>query len=248
MLRSILYAVAFYGATLVFMVLGFWLLVCPRSWAMMALKLHGLCCIWLLKVICGTDLEVRGREKVPRGACLVVAKHQSAWDTFALLTLFQDPAVVLKDELTWIPLYGWFIVKFQHIRVKRERAALALKRMVRDAEVCVRQGRQVLIFPEGTRTAPGATPDYKPGYLALYEALGVPCVPVALNSGLFWPRRTLMRYPGTIVVEFLDPLPPGLKRRDYRQGVERAIETATNELIDEALGAAPVTTHTEMRT
>jgi 1-acyl-sn-glycerol-3-phosphate acyltransferase len=248
MLRSILFAVAFYMTTFVFMVFGVWLLVCPRTWAMTALKLHGCLCVWLLKVICGTDIEVRGREKLPPGACLVVAKHQSAWDTFALLTLFQDPAIVLKDELTWIPLYGWFILKFQHVRVKRERAAQALKQMVRDAKVCVAHDRQILIFPEGTRTAPGAAPNYKPGYLALYEALNIPCVPVALNSGLFWPRRTLMRYPGTIVVEILEPLPAGLPRREFRQQIEYVIEAASRVLIEEATKTGAVVVENEIRT
>ena len=234
MLRSILYAVAFYLCTATFVILGIWLLLAPRAWAMEGLRLHGLACLWLLRVICGTHLEVRGREKIPSGACLVVTKHQSAWDTFALIPLFADPAVVLKDELKWIPIYGWFILKFEHIRVQRGRAAAALRQMVDDAKACAAEHRQILIFPEGTRVAPGAAPDYKPGYLALYSGLDVPCVPVALNSGLFWPRRSLMRYPGTIVVEILEPLPPGLPRAEVRTRVEAAIEAATNRLIDEA--------------
>jgi 1-acyl-sn-glycerol-3-phosphate acyltransferase len=234
MVWSLIYAVVFYSLTFAMMVFGAWLLLGPRSWAIAALKLHGRICVWLLKNICGTGLEVRGRDHLPAGACLVVAKHQSAWDTFGLLALFQDPAVVLKDELTWIPLYGWYIAKFEHIRVKRDRAAFALKTMVVDAKRCVDQGRQVLIFPEGTRAAPGAPADYKPGYLALYEGLGVPCVPIALNSGVFWPRRTLMRYPGTIIVEILPPVPAGLARRDVRGQVESAIETASLRLLQEA--------------
>jgi 1-acyl-sn-glycerol-3-phosphate acyltransferase len=234
MLRSLVYAVTFYSVTFGMMVLGAWLLLGPRSWAIAALKLHARLCVWLLKVICGTQLEVRGREHLPKGACLVVAKHQSAWDTFGLLTLFSDPAVVLKDELTWIPLYGWYIAKFEHIRVKRERAALALKQMVADAKICSQQDRQILIFPEGTRRAPGAAPDYKPGYLALYEGLALPCVPLALNSGVFWPRRTLMRYPGTIVVEILAPIPPGLPRRELRHQIETTLEVVSSRLVREA--------------
>ncbi len=111
------------------------------------------------------------------------------WDTFALVPLLHDPAIVLKDELKWIPVYGWFCLKFEHILVKRERAAVALKAMLRDAKDRAAQGRQILIFPEGTRRVPGAPPDYKPGYVALYEGLGLPAVPLALNSGLYWPRR-----------------------------------------------------------
>jgi 1-acyl-sn-glycerol-3-phosphate acyltransferase len=235
MLRSILYAMAFYVATALFLLLGIWLLVAPRSWAMQGLLLHGRACTWLLKVICGTTLEVRGRARIPDGACLVVAKHQSAWDTFALLPLFRDPAVVLKDELKWIPVYGWFCVKFAHILVKRDRAAAALKAMIRDGRDRVRDERQILIFPEGTRQLPGAPPDYKPGYIALYEALGVPCIPLALNSGLYWPRRSLRRYPGAIVVEILEPIPPGLPRAEARRRIEGAIEAATARLIAEAV-------------
>ena len=182
LLRSITFAAVFYVGTVVMLIACLWMLLGPRKLAIDALKLHGRICLWLLRVICGTRLEVRGRENLPSGACLVIAKHQSTWDTFALLTLFDDPSIVLKDELKWIPIYGWFCLKFEHILVKRQRAAVALKQMVADGKDRVAIGRQVMIFPEGTRQPPGAAPDYKPGYIALYDALGVPCVPVALNS------------------------------------------------------------------
>jgi 1-acyl-sn-glycerol-3-phosphate acyltransferase len=232
--RSAIYAVAFYATTALMMLLGIWLLIGPRSWAMEGLRLHGLVCTWLLKVICGTRLEVRGRENIPHGGCLVVAKHQSAWDTFALIPLFRDPAIVLKAELTRIPLYGWFCVKFEHILVRRERAAVALKSMIAEAKAKSEQGREVLIFAEGTRRPPGAEPDYKPGYIALYDALDVPLVPLALNSGLYWPRKSLVRYPGTIIVEILPPVPTGEPRAEVRRKVETAIEQASWRLIAEA--------------
>jgi 1-acyl-sn-glycerol-3-phosphate acyltransferase len=246
-LRSILFTVVFYVVTFLFMALGAWLFISPRSWAMAGLKLHGQTCVWLLKVICGTRMEVRGREKIPPGACLVVSKHQSAWDTFALVPLFRDPAIVLKDELKWIPLYGWFCLKFEHILVRRDRAAAALKHMLADARRKAGQGRQIFIFPEGTRRPPGAPPDYKPGFVALYEGLKLPCVPVALNSGLYWPRRSFRRYPGTIIVEVLDPIPPGLPRAEFRRRVEEAIEAASNRLVAEAAASAtpPPGTHPE---
>ena len=234
LLRSLAFAAAFYVATAMFLLLGSPLLLAPRRWAMTGLKLHGLTCVWLLRVIAGTRLEVRGRENLPNGACLVAAKHQSAWDTFALIPLFRDPAVVLKAELTHIPLYGWFCTKFEHIIVSRERAAVALKAMIATSRERAAQGREIVIFPEGTRSPPGAPPDYKPGIVALYEQLGLPCVPLALNSGLYWPRRSLLRHPGTIVVEFLEPIPPGLDRRTFRAELERRIEDATGCLIAEA--------------
>lgn len=235
--RSVLFALVYYIVTALFLLLGSWLLFAPRSWAMKGLALHAVTATWLLKVICGTKLEVRGRENLPRGACLVVSKHQSMWDTFALIPLLHDPAIVLKDELKYIPLYGWFCVKFEHILVKRDRAAVALKAMLADAKERAEQGRHILIFPEGTRSAPGAAPDYKPGYIALYEGLGVPAVPLALNSGLFWPRRSNLRYPGTIVVEFLPALEPGLRRAEFRRRIETALEEASTSLIAEAAAA-----------
>lgn len=236
-LRSACFNLAFYLVTALMMLVGIWLLVGPRSWAMQGLKLHGQVCIWLLKVICGTRIEVRGREHIPDGACLVVAKHQSAWDTFALIPLFRDPAIILKAELARIPLYGWFCVKFEHILVRRDRAAAALKAMVAEAKAKADARREIVIFAEGTRREPGAEPDYKPGYVALYESLGVPTVPLALNSGLFWPRNSFTRYPGTIVVEVLEPVPPGMARAEARKAIEAAIERASWRLIREAAAA-----------
>jgi 1-acyl-sn-glycerol-3-phosphate acyltransferase len=239
LLRSIVFAASFYLTTAVMLLGLIWLLLGPRKLAIAALKLHGRICLWLLERICGTRLEVRGRQNLPNGACLVIAKHQSTWDTFALLTLFDDPAIVLKDELRWIPVYGWFCVKFEHILVKRERAAVALRRMVADAKQRVAEGRQVLIFPEGTRQAPGAVPDYKPGYVALYESLDVPCVPLALNSGLFWPRRSILHYPGTVIVEFLPAIAQGHTRAQVRKMIEAQIEAASDRLLAEGARMSP---------
>ena len=234
MLRSLVFAAAFYIVTALFLLLGSWLLLAPRAWAMYGLKLHARTSCWLLRVIAGVKMEVRGREHLPDAPCLVVSKHQSAWDTFALIPLFSDPAIVLKDELKWIPFYGWFCVKFAHILVKRDRAAVALKTMIADAQDRAKAEREIVIFPEGSRMAPGAAPGYKPGYVALYEGLNLPCVPVALNSGLYWPRRSLMRYPGTIIVEFLPPFPPGMPRKEFRRQLEERLEAACDQLIAEA--------------
>ncbi|MEQ1577070.1 MAG: lysophospholipid acyltransferase family protein [Hyphomicrobium sp.] len=250
MLRSLLFAAAFYVVTALFLLLGSWLLFAPRSWAMYGLKLHALTVCWLLRVIGGVRMEVRGRELLPEGRCLIVAKHQSAWETFALIPLLSDPAIVLKDELKWIPFYGWFCVKFAHILVKRDKAAAALKAMIRVAQDRARAGRQILIFPEGTRRAPGAAPDYKPGYVALYEGLSISCVPVALNSGLYWPRRSMMRYPGTIIVEFLAPVPAGLPRKEFRRQFEERLEAACDRLLLEAANSStppPLTEEARVR-
>lgn len=237
-LRSILFVPVFYINTALFVVLGSFLLLGPRRYAMMGLKAHAIATLWLQKVIVGTRMEVRGREKLPKAPYLVASKHQSAWDTFALIPIFSDPALVMKAELRHIPFYGWFSRKFEHVFVARGRGPSALRKLVRDARDRADAGREVLIFPEGTRRAPGAEPDYKPGAVALYEGLDLPCVPMALNSGLYWPRRKLMRYPGTIVVEILDPIPAGLPRKAFRAELEARIEAASSRLILEAAGAS----------
>ncbi len=233
-LRSILFVPVFYINTALFVVLGSFLLLGPRRYAMMGLKAHAIVTLWLLKVIVGTRMEVRGREKLPKPPYLVASKHQSAWDTFALIPIFSDPALVMKAELRHIPFYGWFSRKFEHVFVERSRGPAALRKLERDAKDRADAGREVLIFPEGTRRAPGAEPDYKPGATAIYEGLGLPCVPMALNSGLYWPRRKLMRYPGTIIVEILDSIPAGLPRKAFRAELEARIEAASNRLIVEA--------------
>jgi 1-acyl-sn-glycerol-3-phosphate acyltransferase len=239
MARSLLFNVLFYVTTTLFVVIGSPLLFAPRRWAMAALAVHGRFEIWLLEVIAGTRLEVRGQDKLPKGACLVASKHQSAWETFALIPLFRDPAMLMKRELFWIPFHGWFSKKFEMIPVDRDKGPTALRRILREAKKRVADGREIIIFPEGTRRPPGAPPDYKTGVILLYEALGVPCVPVALNSGLFWPRRSILRKPGTIVVEFLDPIPPGLPKAEFLTRLTGAIETASAHLLAEDKAKEP---------
>ena len=230
-LRSALFNVAFYLNLVLFLVVFSWLLFCPRSWAMWGLKTWARTSVWLLRVICGTRLDVRGRHNIPPGAVLIAAKHQSLFETFAVIPLLADPAMVLKRELILIPLFGWFARKFRMIPVDRGAGTTALKRLIGRAKEAVRGGRQVVIFPEGTRRAPGAPPDYKPGAVALYLNLAVPCVPLALNSGVFWPRRKFMRYPGTIIMEFLPAIPAGESRAVFSERLQDALERKTAELL-----------------
>ncbi len=234
-LRSLLFYAAFYLNTALFLIVGSPLLLGPRSAAMAGLRAHARASLFLLRLICGTRMSVRGAEKLPPGPVIVAAKHQAAWDTFALVPLFRDPALVMKNELMSIPLYGWFSRKFGMIPVQRETRASALRAMLKAAKDRAADGREIIIFPEGTRRPPGAPPRYLPGVVMLYEALNIPCVPLALNSGLFWPRHSILRYPGTIAVEILDPIPPGLDRRSFARLMEERIETATAALIEEAL-------------
>jgi 1-acyl-sn-glycerol-3-phosphate acyltransferase len=157
------------------------------------------------------------------------------WETFTLLTLFDDPAYVFKRELQWIPIFGWYAWKSRMIPVDRGARGGAMAGMIARAQDEFSRGRQIIIFPEGTRTAPGAPPAYRQGAAKLYAASGVPCLPVALNSGLYWPRRKFLRYPGTIVLEVLDPIPPGMEQQEFAARLEREIEAATARLMGEGV-------------
>jgi 1-acyl-sn-glycerol-3-phosphate acyltransferase len=232
-LRSAVFNLIFYLNLIVFMVLGLPLFVLPRRYSMAALKLWARSSLWLLKIICGTDYEVRGLQHIPEGAVLIAGKHQSFWETFAVLPLLADPCMVLKRELTLIPLFGWFALKFRMIAVARSAGPSAMRDMVKRAKAEVALGRQIVIMPEGTRRGPDDPPDYKPGAAALYALLKIPCVPFGLNAGLFWPRRQFLRRPGTIVIEFLPVLPPGLSRDAFQRQLEEAIETTTARLVAE---------------
>ncbi len=233
-LRSLLFYPVLYITWATFLILGSWLLFCPRRWAMKGLALHGDATVFLLRIICGTRMEVRGREKLLPGPVIVAAKHQAAWDTFALISLMRDPALVMKAELLSVPLYGRFCRKFELIPVQRDLGPAALRQMSRAARNRAAQNREIFIFPEGTRSIPCDPPDYKPGVALLYQDLKLPVCPLALNSGLLWPRRSILRYPGTIVAEFLDPIPPGLPRQKFMERLETEIETASNRLCFEA--------------
>ncbi|HUN53010.1 MAG TPA: lysophospholipid acyltransferase family protein [Candidatus Sulfotelmatobacter sp.] len=198
--------------------------------------------VFLLRTLAGIRLELRGLQHRPRGAAAIfAAKHQSAFDTFIFHLLLDDPAIVMKRELLWLPIYGWYCRKTRMIVVDRTAGAAALRRLVADGKAAAALRRPILIFPEGTRAAPDARLPYQPGVSALYGQLDLPVVPVALNSGLFWPRRRFIKRPGTIVVEFLPPIPPGLARKDFVARLTGEIETATARLVAEGrrgMGAA----------
>ena len=237
MIRSFLFNIVFYVVTALFVTLGSPLLFGPRRWAMAGLKAHAVTCLWLLKRIAGIGLEVRGQENLLPGPVLVAVKHQSAWETFGLIPLMPDPTVVMKAELFKIPFHGWFARKFEMISVARETGPSALRHMLRQARTQANKKREIVIFPEGTRRPPGAAPAYMPGVLMLYDALNVPVCPVALNSGLYWPRRRFGRFPGTIIVEFLEPIPSGLPRKEFMSRLQNAIEPAADRLLREALAS-----------
>ena len=231
--RSVVYNILFYLNLLVFVIAAiptFWM---PYRCIVEVAKAWGRTSTWLLRVICGTEVDIRGIEKIPWGPLLVASKHQSTWETFALLSLFADPTFILKRELRWLPFFGWYTWKGRMIPVDRGARAQALAGIARDARIELARGRQIIIFPEGTRRPAGAEPNYKYGVVHLYAETGVPCLPIALNSGLYWPRRSIVRYPGTIRVDILDPIPPGLDKETFAARLRSTIEEATAQLIAE---------------
>jgi 1-acyl-sn-glycerol-3-phosphate acyltransferase len=233
-IRSVLFNIVFYVTLLGWLVVALPTFLLPYRAIVAVAKAWGRTNLFLLKAICGLDADFRGLEKIPPGPLLVAAKHQSAWETFALLWLFDDPTYILKRELQWIPLFGWFTIKGRMIPVDRSAGAAGLNAMTERARKELATGRQIIIFPEGTRRPAGAEPRYKYGIARLYLGGDVPVLPIALNSGLFWRRRSILRPPGTIVVEVLDPIPPGLTEEEFMARLQNGIETATARLIDEA--------------
>lgn len=232
-LRSALFNVLFYANLILWMLAALPTLVLPRRILRDVAAAWARSSLWLLRVVAGTKVEWRGMEHLSPGGLIVAAKHQSMWETFALYPLFADCAFILKRELMWIPFFGWYLWKSDMIPVNRGARSAALADMNRDAREKLARGRQVLIFPEGTRRPVGAEPRYKWGAIQIYDEGERPMVPVALNSGLFWPRRKFLRKPGTIVVEFLEPIPPGLPREEAFERMRAVIETATDRLVAE---------------
>jgi 1-acyl-sn-glycerol-3-phosphate acyltransferase len=229
-LRAVLFNLVLFLSGAVFLGLSMPALLMPRRFTILVGDIWFAFLLTALRVICGISHEIRGLENIPDTPCIIAAKHQSAWDTFAFVTFIADGAYVIKQELTRIPIYGWLLIKAAMVPVDRAAGAKALRNMIRTARSRLADGRHIVIFPEGTRTAPGQRRSYLPGVAALYSQLTVPVVPVALNSGLFWPRRAFLKRPGHIVVEILPPIPAGLPRREFMERLQSAIEEASVRL------------------
>jgi 1-acyl-sn-glycerol-3-phosphate acyltransferase len=234
-LRSLAFNLYFYLFT------ASWLIIMlPTAWGsktevMALVKRWARINRWAMTAIAGIEVEIRGREYIPTSGAIIASKHQSTFETVALLDLFADPTFVLKQELLAIPLFGRYARRGEQIAVDRSAGRAALLKMTRQARAEAAKGRQIIIYPEGTRRPAGAPPDYKHGLVHLYRALAVPMVPVALNAGLFWGRHRFLRHPGRLIVEFLPPIPPGLDPETAFEAVRDAIEAATDRLIGEAL-------------
>jgi len=232
--RSLLFNVAFYVVTAVMLVGTLPLFfVMPQWFGMGVVRTWASVCVYLYRTLTGTRIEIRGQENIPRGGSIVASKHQSSFETFALIPLLSNPTIVMKRAIQYFPIFGQYTVKTGMIHVDREGKTAALRALADRAREEIAKGREVIIFPEGTRRPPGAKPEYQTGIALLYRSLDVPVTPVAVNSGLFWPRRKFLRYPGTLVVEFLPAIPPGLDSRTFLSRLQAAIESASERLLAE---------------
>lgn len=233
-LRASLFNLSFYGLTATLSVLYLPLLVLPRRVLWVFAGFWAWSTLWLAHHICGIRMELRGVENRPHGQAIYAAKHQSAFETIALTALLKQPAFVLKKELLYIPLFGLYLAKIGCVPIDRKAGAAAIKRMVKSAREKLAQGYNIVIFAEGTRTAPdNENPTYHPGVAALYSQLGVPCVPVALNSGLCWGRKAVWKKPGVVTLDFLPALPAGMERKAFMKTLKEQVETRSAQLRDE---------------
>jgi 1-acyl-sn-glycerol-3-phosphate acyltransferase len=237
-LRSLAFNLAFWLWTAVMVLAAAPALLRPRQAMTRVARFWERGVLWLLARLVGLGHEVRGRERLPSGSAIYAFKHQSAWDTLMIHLLLPEAAIALKRELTLIPLFGQYLMHAGMIKIDRGHGTKALRSLIEGARAAIARGSPVVIFPEGTRVAPGAKGTYHPGVAALYTQLGLPVVPVALNSGLFWRRRGFLKRPGRAVVEFLEPIPPGLDRRAFMIELERRLEGAVAALVAEAQGRA----------
>lgn len=232
-IRSFFFNLAFVGGTIIIVLFSMPLLFFPQGGVIFA----GFCWTkylgFILKYIAGITYEIKG--KIPEEAAFIAVKHQSAWETMMFFRFLKAPVFLMKKELFNIPILGRYFAKSRMIKVEREKSAFPLKSIIRQMENIFKEGRSVIIFPEGTRVDPFEHKPYKPGIALIYEAIGKEVFPVALNAGLFWGRRSFIKYPGTISVEFLDPIPAGLAPKKFLEMLETTIETASIRLREEAL-------------
>jgi len=232
-LRSALFHAWMFGVIAAFSLVCLPLLLGPRSALPPAQRVLARLLLGGLSGLCGVRVEVRGLEHRPAGGALIASKHQSMLDGIAPLVFLPGATFVLKRELLGFPLMRAYGRKAELISLDREGGAAALKALVADVRDRVAKGRPVIIFPEGTRQAPGAAPDYKPGVAALYRELDGPVTPLATTSGLCWPKGWTIR-PGVAIYAFAAPIAPGLKRGAFMAELQTRIETATDALLRQA--------------
>jgi 1-acyl-sn-glycerol-3-phosphate acyltransferase len=230
-IRSALFLIWFAAVSVVMHIVSLPLLLLPGRFTCEAARIWARLVLLGLDRVAGVGLEIRGA--VPGGAVIVASKHFCAWETIALMAVLRHPSMVMKRSLLRLPVNGWYSRKMRMLAIDRSAGATAIRGMAAGAAVVLAEGRPIVIFPEGTRKKLYDRPDYKPGVAALYAQLGVTCVPAAHNSGVFW-TGAFLRRPGTIILEFLESIPPGLPRRKFMPLLEERIETATGKLLAEA--------------
>jgi 1-acyl-sn-glycerol-3-phosphate acyltransferase len=235
--RSALFNVAFFAVTALTAILCLPALIAGRSALQPVIRIYARIILFLLKHVTGIRVDVRGAERLPPDSYIVASKHQSTWETIAYLAIWPDPVFFLKRELFYIPVWGWYVARLGMVPVERAKGGHAIRKMLSSARRHIPEGRQLIIFPEGTRRQPADPPVYKPGVTALCQMLQLPCVPVALNSGCHWPRRSFLKHPGRIVVEILEPIETGLKRAEFEQRLLLGMESATRRLVEESAAA-----------
>ena len=218
--------------TMFIAIIGLPCLFFPRKYTAMLIHNWSKIMLFLFRKLDNLDWEVIGEENIPLGPFIVASKHQSIWDTVFFTAFFADAAMVLKKIIIFIPFYGWHAIKAKMIWLDRGAHSKALKRLIKQGEECSKNNRPIIFFPEGTRSAVGEKGEYKSGISALYKFLGIPCIPVALDSGLYWQTKGLGRNPGKISVKFMPAIPSGLSRKDFERKLEEIIEEETNLLIN----------------
>ena len=236
-----IYNCVFIGWTAVAVALIMLLQPFPRMVAQHAVKVWAWTQHWALRGLVGLDFEIRGMDNIVHGAAIYACKHQSAWETYFFYLLFSDPAYVLKKELMQIPIWGLVARKCGAVSVDRRGGAMALKTLVRDVRDRLSQNRPVIVFPEGTRTRPSESLSYHSGIAALYRHCDAPVIPVALNSGLFWGRRSYRKQAGCIIIEFRPPILTGMERKQFMQELEDTVESASLQLLEEGMACFPDT-------
>ena len=238
-LRSALFNLAFYLNLVVLMIIGLPACLFGRPGVFFMAHVWARSSLWLLSTICGLDVEFRGLENIPEGGCIVASKHQSFLETFSIAACFDDIAIILKRALMYIPMFGLYLAASEQIAIDRAKGRQSLTGILEKTKPALAGGRRILIFPEGTRRPVGAAPMYKFGVAAIYANAGAPCLPVAMNTGLFWARRDFNRYPGVATIEFLPPIAPGLEAKAFLERLQTTIETACDRLNAEAIAKDP---------
>lgn len=238
LLRSFIFQLAFYvNITLRMVLLSPFYFLLPRSFRIP--KGWASSSNWLMDKIVGATFEIEGLENMPTGAAIIAPKHQSAWDTFMLMPWMHDPVYILKRELFWLPLFGWYMRKQRLIPVNRAAKGRAMADVMKRTSDELNTGRQLIIYPEGTRRPPGAEPVYKHGIARLYRALKVPVVPIVMHPGLFWPKNAWCRYPGHFKVRILPAIEPGLSQDKFMETLVQRMEEASDALLLETVAANP---------